>query len=314
MGAAIRLPGFLAASLERDARALASVRGPAVDFEEPKGEPALVGPDSVSWQVFRNPVALFVGGIAAVLLELAEPRVRHGVWDHTSFRTDPLRRMRRTGLAAMVTVYGGRSTAQAMIAGVGRMHGRIAGETLAGAAYRADDPELLDWVQATASFGFLEAYSAFVRPISDADKDRFYAEAKPSAALYGATGAPASQAELEARFEAMRPKLERSPVIFEFLDILRRTPVAPGPRRGQLMMIRAAVDILPDWAREMLGLEDQRLKPRERPLIRALGRLSDRILVESSPSAAACRRLGLPSDYLHKSPSSLSAEGPRQLG
>lgn len=40
---------------------------------------ALTSPDSLSWQVFKNPVAMFVGGIAAGLLELAEPRVRTGV-------------------------------------------------------------------------------------------------------------------------------------------------------------------------------------------------------------------------------------------
>jgi uncharacterized protein (DUF2236 family) len=295
----IILPPFLRAAFERDAQQLAMARGPRVDFEQPKGEPALVGPDSVSWQVFRNPVALFVGGITAVLLELAEPRVRHGVWDHTTFRTEPLKRMRRTGLAAMVTVYGARSTAEAMIGGVGRMHGRVSGETPAGAAYRADDPELLDWVQATAAFGFLEAYSAFVRPVSAADKDRYYAEGRPSAALYGATGAPGSLAELEAQFAAMRPKLERSEIVFEFLDILRRTPILPS-RRLQRMLIRAAVEITPPWARETLGLEDQRLKRWEATLIRMLGRLADRIVVESSPSSAACRRLGLASDYLQR--------------
>src|SRR5690606_20623758 len=85
--------------------------GLEVDFASPPGEPALVGPDSVAWQVFRNPVALFVGGVAAVVLELAEPRVRTGVWEHTTFRTDPLTRMERTGLAAMVTVYAARSVA-----------------------------------------------------------------------------------------------------------------------------------------------------------------------------------------------------------
>lgn len=296
----IVLPRALRAGLERDARDLASARGPHVDFEQPAGEPALVGTDSVSWQVFRNPVALFIGGITAVLLELAEPRVRHGVWDHTTFRTDPLKRMRRTGLAAMVTVYGARSTAEAMIAGVGRMHGRVQGATPEGEAYRADDPELLDWVQATASFGFLEAYSAFVRPVSAADKDRYYAEGRTSAALYGATGAPGSLAELEAQFAAMRPKLERSEIVFDFLDILRRTPILPGPRWWQRMMIRAAVDILPDWARETLGLDGQRLKGWERGLIRGLGGLMDRIVIESSPSSAACRRLGLPSDYLQR--------------
>lgn len=300
MARPIRLPAKIAERLEADARALTTARGPRIDFEQPKGEPALVGPDSVSWQVFRNPIALFVGGITAVLLELAEPRVRHGVWDHTTFRTDPLRRMQRTGLAAMVTVYGPRSVAETMIGGVGRMHSRVTGETAAGAAYRADDPELLDWVQATASFGFLEAYSAFVRPVSDAGKDRYYAEGEASAKLYGATGAPKSLAELNAQFEAMRPRLERSETISEFLGIMRRTPALPGPRWVQHMLIRAAIEILPDWARETLGLRDQRLKPWERSLVKALARFSDRIVVESSPASAACRRLGLPSDYLHR--------------
>ena len=155
------------ASAFRQALARASLRpevGVAVDFTQPAGEPALAPHDGVAWQVFRNPVALFVGGVTAVILELAEPRVRSGIWDHTSFRTDPLSRMERTGLAAMVTVYGARSVAEKMIAGVSRMHARVSGTTPDGVAYRADDPELLDWVHATANFGFLEAYCTFVRP------------------------------------------------------------------------------------------------------------------------------------------------------
>jgi len=175
-------------------RALRPETGQVFDFTQPAGEAALVGPDSVAWQVFRNPVALFVGGIAAVVLELAEPRVRSGVWDHTTFRSDPLRRMERTGLAAMVTIYGARSTAEKMIADVSRLHERVRGVTPAGVEYRASDPELLDWVQATASFGFLEAYCAFVRPLDATQRDRFYAEGAEAARLYGAVGAPTSVA------------------------------------------------------------------------------------------------------------------------
>src|SRR5437667_3770357 len=121
-----------------------------VDFSKPVGEPALVGVDSVSWRIFKNPVSVFVGGIAAVILELAEPSVRSGVWEHSSFRTNPVRRLQRTGLAAMVTVYGARSTAEPMIAGVVRMHDKVRGETPAGEAYRANDVGLLTWVHATA--------------------------------------------------------------------------------------------------------------------------------------------------------------------
>ncbi|HXI86547.1 MAG TPA: oxygenase MpaB family protein, partial [Parvularculaceae bacterium] len=67
-----------------------------IDFAEPKGEPALVAADSVSWRIFKNPVSLFIGGVAAVLLEFAEPRVRSGVWDHSTFREEPVARLKRT--------------------------------------------------------------------------------------------------------------------------------------------------------------------------------------------------------------------------
>jgi uncharacterized protein (DUF2236 family) len=50
----------------------------SADFLRPVGEAALVSPDSVSWRVFKNPLSLFIGGVAAVIMELAEPRVRTG--------------------------------------------------------------------------------------------------------------------------------------------------------------------------------------------------------------------------------------------
>ena len=127
------------------------------DFTAPPGEPALSAAGSVAWRVFRNPLSVFVGGVAAVVLELAEPEVRSGVWEHTSFRTRPLERMQRTGYAAMMTVYGPRSRTEAMIAAVNRRHATVTGHTPDGRPYRADDEPLLAWVQATASFGFLEA-------------------------------------------------------------------------------------------------------------------------------------------------------------
>jgi uncharacterized protein (DUF2236 family) len=273
-----------------------------VDFTRPPGEPALAAPDSVSWRVFKNPIALFIGGITAVLLELAEPRVRSGVWDHTSFRTDPLPRLKRTGLAAMVTVYGPRGAAQALIAGVGRMHAKVQGLTTTGTPYAASDVELLDWVQATASFGFMEAYHAFVRPLAPCDRDRFYAEARPAAQLYGALGAPASEGELDNQFQAMRPRLEASPIVFEFLAIMRRTPALPAPLRPlQGLLIRAAIAILPAWTRDVLGLDAAwRLRPWEAALVRLLGAVSDRVVVKSAPPAQACVRMGLPADWLYR--------------
>jgi uncharacterized protein (DUF2236 family) len=273
-----------------------------VDFSQPAGEPALTSADSVSWLVFKNPVSLFIGGVVAVLLELAEPRVRTGVWEHTGFQRDPRRRLQRTGLAAMMTVYGPRSRAEEMIAGVRRAHERVNGTTSDGQPYRANDPELLCWVHATASFGFLEAYARWVRPLAGSERDRYYTEGLASARLYGATGAPVSEADILALFDTMRDKLEPSPIIFEFLDIMRSVRLLPRPFAPvQMLLLKGAVDLLPGWLRARLGLDTSGwvLRPWERKLIHAIATLADRILLRSAPAVQSCRRLGLPDDYLY---------------
>lgn len=275
--------------LDRLASQVAGFDG--ADFSTPAGEPGVVPPDSVSWRVFRNPVTMYIGGIAAVLLELGEPRVRHGVWDHSSFKRDPGRRMRRTGTAAMITVYGARSRFEALAARVNRMHAAIEGETPEGERYRADDPELLLWVQATATWAFLEAYSRYAAPVSRADRDLYYREARPSAAFYGVENPPASEAEMRALMEKMAPRLEPSPILDELLAILRTAPILPLPLRPfQRMGARAAVDLLPPEMLRRLGIE-ARLRPLERRLLQRLARLAERVELPSSPAAQAERRL-----------------------
>ncbi|RZI86146.1 MAG: DUF2236 domain-containing protein [Rubrivivax sp.] len=278
--------------------------GPAVDFAHPPGEPALLPPDALSWQVFKNPLAVAIGGIAAVILELAEPRVRTGVWEHTSFRTAPLPRLQRTGLAAMLTVYGPRGQTEAMIARVNRLHGRVQGTTPSGQDYRADDPELLAWVQATASFAFTEAYHAYVRPLANAERDQLYAEGEVTTRLYGVLNAPTTAQAMTAVFQAMRPRLEPSAIVFDFLDIMRRAPILPSLLRPvQTLLVKGAVDIVPLWAREQLGLLGPawRLNRAQRWLLAMAGSWADRLVLDDSPAVQACARLGLPADYLYQS-------------
>jgi uncharacterized protein (DUF2236 family) len=302
---AILLPSPLQRRLEAAASDfLDPGAGSGIDFAVPPGEPALLSHDSVSWRLFKNPLSLFIGGVAAVILELAEPRVRTGVWEHTSFRDDPLRRLKRTGLAAMMTVYGPRSRTEAMIAGVVRMHGRVRGSTPAGQPYSADDPELLDWVHATASFGFLQAYHTYVRPLSRDARDAYYREGKTTSALYGALAPPGSEKELDLLFEAMADKLERSAIVFEFLRIMQRVALLPRPMSMlQDWLIRAAVELVPRWARERLELGDAwNLRPWQRNVIGRAGSSVDRIVLRSGPAVQSCRRVGLPDDYLYTAP------------
>jgi uncharacterized protein (DUF2236 family) len=283
---------------------LTTDQGPVVDFSAPKGEPALSDPYSLSWQVFRNPISLFIGGVTGVVLELAEPRVRSGVWDHTSFRTDPMRRLKRTGLAAMVTVYGAQSQAKRMISAISALHSQVSGYTPAGAAYCANDTHLLDWVQATASYGFLEAYGAYVRPISDQDRSHFLAECMPAARLYGATGAPKDLEQRRALFSAMMPLLEPSPILFEFLTIMTTAKVFPAPLRGlQSLLVKAGIDLIPMSVRQKLDLgSDWTLSAWQKSVIHLAARSSEKLFLPSSPPVQACHRLGLDPRQVFLSP------------
>jgi uncharacterized protein (DUF2236 family) len=270
------------------------------DFTAPVGAPALFASDSLTWRVMKNPVALIVGGVAAVILELAEPRVRTGVWEHTTFRHDPVTRMRRTGYAAWVTIYAPEAAARAMISGIVRAHNRVEGRTPDGIAYRANDPELLNWVHSTAGFGFFEAYSRYVRQLSPEEFDRVYAEGAVAAELYGVTAPPRSAAALDALFAAMAPKLEQSNIVLEFLSIVRTAPLLPV-RALQRLLVRAAVSMTPDWARETLGLgAELGLRRGEHTLLRAMGAAAERFVLEDAPPAQACVRLGLPANYLYR--------------
>jgi uncharacterized protein (DUF2236 family) len=266
--------------------------GMAFDFSQPPGEPALAPLDGVAWRVFANPVSLFVGGVAAVLLELAEPSVRTGVWSQGGFQRDPGMRLRRTGFAAMMTVYGPRSAAEKLIAQVVRLHGHVRGTTPGGVAYHANDPRLLDWVQATAVFAFSEAYHRYVRPLSAFEKDLAFVEGQASARLYGATGLPRSRAAWEALLAATAPGLEGSGILADFLRTMSEAPLVPAPLRPlQRLLVRAAVEISPEPLRSLPQLRGRGLRFGEAALVRALARGAALLPLGDTPPLQAARRL-----------------------
>lgn len=230
--------------------------GGRVNYREPAGDPGLFGPDSMAWRVHANPVALAIGGVAAVLLELAEPRVRSGVWDHSTFRTDPLARMQRTGEATLITTYGPTKAAEARVAIVTRMHERVGGTTPEGQAYTALEPELMTWVHVTASWGFLNAYHRYVAPLSAAQQDRYFAEGGRLGRLFGAPEPPDSVAGVEAWFDRMRPMLVPHAIIGEFIGIVSTTsPLGLAGRVIQPLVVQAAIDLLPPDVRAQIGLK-----------------------------------------------------------
>ena len=267
-----------------------------IDFLSPPGEPAYAGPDSVQWRVYKNPVALALGGVCAVLLEFADPRIRSGVWDHSVFPKDPLGRGQRTAMAAQIGVFGPRSAADQVTARIGRLHARVSGETPAGVSYEATDPELANWVSATASYGFVMAYHRFVSPLRAEEIDRFFADAVTVGGLYGASDPPRSLEAFYALCDAMASGFEAHVINEEFLDIMRSGRAAPGvPRWLQGQMAAASISLLPPKVRGVLGLgPDYDLTALGRFAVRRVARLADRVPQPRSPAAQASQRLGLP--------------------
>ncbi len=276
-----------------------AARALAFDFTAPAGEASLVAPDSVQWRVFRNPVALGVGGVAAVLLEFADARIRSGVWDHSIYKVDPVGRSKRTGVAAMAGVYGPASAARRLIGGVTRMHARVGGTTPAGQAYTALDPQLLNWVHATAAYGFLTAYCRFVRPLTAFDRERFYAEGKPVAELYGVTRTVGSDADFAAMLAKLLPGFEPHPINLEFLGIIQSGRAAPAvPRFLHRALARGAVAILPPMVRARLQLgREWDLTRADSLALSTMGRLSDLCPDAASPAWQSAVRQGLPGDF-----------------
>jgi len=299
----IYLPKPIANYFNGQVQDLFQPKGMSFDFKSSQNEGALYEPDSLAWQAYKNPVTVFIGGVSAVCMQLAEPRVRSGVWEHSNFKEQTKGRIQRTGLAAMMTVYGPKSQAEKMISHVNRMHERVRGITPDGQEYSAADPELLSWVFNTANYGFLTAHNRFGPGSSKAEIDESLVQAADNVAhLWGVNDAVRSTEEAEASFDAMLPNLESHAFLDEFMEVIKKADLMPAYMRPvQRLLIRAAVSNMPDDVRVKVGLDKHGLRPGEETLVKMMGRLADKVYLESLPAVHASERMGLPSDYLYRS-------------
>ena len=147
------------------------------------GDPGLFGPASVAWRINRESV-LLLGGGRALLMQVAHPLVAAGVVDHSDFTANPFDRLWRTVDAALTVVFGDEEQALAATVRVNEIHRGVNGAR-GDVAYSAVDPALLLWVHATLVDTSIESYSAFVRPMPDPMRDRYYHEMKRMGAAFG---------------------------------------------------------------------------------------------------------------------------------
>ncbi len=117
-------------------------------------------------------------------MQLAMPGVAAGVDEWSDFQRRPLRRLWRTLVSSYGLAFGAAlgdvPRLREAAAAINRAHAPVAG-----AGYSARDPRLLLWVHATLVDSALVAYSAFVRPLSAAEREDYYQASKVTGPLLG---------------------------------------------------------------------------------------------------------------------------------
>src|SRR5213596_3582470 len=86
-------------------------------------------PGSPIRRIGNSPLTPFLGGGPAVLLQVAHPLVAVGVVEHSDYRRDLWRRLRRTLQALYLITYGTRAEADRAGQAVRLVHERVRGTT-----------------------------------------------------------------------------------------------------------------------------------------------------------------------------------------
>ncbi len=199
------------------------------------------GPHTITWQLYREPFFL-LGGVRALLLQIAHPAVAQGVAQYSRFQSDPFGRGYRT-FAAMATIYfGDKQQADQTARRLQQIHSGIKGQypnvSAAGppaskVPFTATNPELLLWVFATIMETSLQVYEYLPNKHLPVDwREQFYEESKTAAHLLGipASVYPADLQAFRIYFDKMLNSelLGSTPACRAMAQAIVRHPKAPG--------------------------------------------------------------------------------------
>ncbi|HYW76250.1 MAG TPA: oxygenase MpaB family protein [Gammaproteobacteria bacterium] len=286
-----RLRAWVIDVLRRDA--------PAPDYDLPKGDPGLFGPDSVTWKIHADFPGMMAGGLGALMLQSLHPLALAGVWDHSDFRGEMLARLRGTIAFVARTTYAPRIAAEEAIARVRSIHQKVRGAAADGRPYSANDPRLLTWVHCAEAWSFLEGYKTYCRRDVPRDmQDLYFKESARVAEALGARDIPKSLAEVEGYFRSVRPELVYDARTREVLGALNaiRLPI-PMAGIGRGLFLGAGAALLPDWALDLMGktrFERIRNRAAERSLKLMAPSIRD-AMAEGGLAWRACARMN--ADY-----------------
>lgn len=206
---------------------------------------------------------IVVGGFRALMIQSLHPLAMAGVSQFSDFKTDPLKRFRRTAQYVHHVVFSDTANAQSAAARVRRIHDQVSGiDKVTGKPFSANDPETLLWVHCAEAHSFMIAYRTFVGGLTEEDQDRYLAEYVAAAELIGIPRAmvPSSRLEYREYFESMLPSLCCSQDAAETIRFvakpnLRLVPAKEWPFAVNLKWAgHASVGLMPKSLRQMAGL------------------------------------------------------------
>jgi uncharacterized protein (DUF2236 family) len=238
---------------------------PKTHLERLQARDGYFSPESIVRRLGSSPVTPFLGGGAAVLLQVAHPLVACGVVEHSGYDRNLWRRLARTLQALYLITFGDRQEADRAGAVVQAVHERVHGRTRSqlgpfppGTAYSASDPDLMCWVHATLVHSSLVAYERFVQPLTSEEKRRYHEEMNLVARLFGtpATALPQSYREFRSYFDAQLRggSITVTQPAREVANVILAAPL-PAPLRLLAPAHRlATARILPPELRHQYGL------------------------------------------------------------
>lgn len=230
---------------------------------------------SERYRRFAADSSLVLGGLAAILLQLGDPVVAHGVAAHSSFARDPLRRLRGT-LAYVYAVQLGTPDQRALATRrVDAAHARVTG---------ARDVAAQLWVAATLARVGVETHELIWGPLDAGLADEVHAaSARLGTALQVPEGAwPADRAEFDRYWEDAVARLEVGDEARAVAAELLAARTAPWWIRLAMPAARELTAVLlPPRVREGYGIPRHPVRGRlVVALVRVLARATPRRLRE----------------------------------
>ena len=241
---------------------------------------------------------LLAGGQRALVMQLAHPLVAAGVDEHSDFPARALARLRRTLDLSLALIYGDLTESTRAVDAIRAVHDRVVGEA-SGRAYSAGDPRLLLWVNTTLVDTTLVTYERFVRPLSESERARYYAESVEAATAFGIPRevVPADLDGFRRYVAGMLEgdELRATEASRRLVRDVLRPPLALPLRPPTAVLRQVTLALLPERIRSMFGL---RAGPGARVALATASRASRAALPWTPPflrefSRARAARAGL---------------------